>query len=229
MTTNSTISATKSNTSKANTPHTITTTSFSFLLSRVGTIARADFIMVESNATVEDATKLMILKGLNYVLVSARGEVLGIVSKTDIIFKVISQNRSPSKVHVREVMTSPVIAVSPNTTVEEALEKMEKLNIRQIFVHAFNTFIGVVSRADIYQKVEQFSLFSEDFALAGSPACIINSKIISYVKDVGKANYICPYCRSTFDTKEWLSKHMDRFHNEFDTGILEGDIRRIFE
>jgi uncharacterized C2H2 Zn-finger protein len=37
----------------------------------------------------------------------------------------------------------------------------------------------------------------------------------------------CPYCGSPFDTKEGLSKHIDRLHGE--SGILEGDMRRMFE
>jgi uncharacterized C2H2 Zn-finger protein len=37
----------------------------------------------------------------------------------------------------------------------------------------------------------------------------------------------CPYCESPFDTKEALSKHIDRLHAG--TGILEGDMRRMFE
>jgi hypothetical protein len=39
---------------------------------------------------------------------------------------------------------------------------------------------------------------------------------------------LCPYCESPFDTKEGLSKHMDRIH-QGGAGVLEGDIRQMFE
>ena len=52
-------------------------------------------------------------------------------------------------------------------------------------------------------------------------------KSIEYVKDSSKANFKCAYCGSPFDTKEGLSKHIDRLHNE--SGILEGDVRHLME
>jgi hypothetical protein len=64
--------------------------------------------------------------------------------------------------------------------------------------------------------------------MSGTPVCIIDSKSISYIKDSSKAKFLCPYCESPFDTKEGLSKHMDRIH-QGGAGILEGDIRQMFE
>jgi CBS domain-containing protein len=162
------------------------------------------------------------------VFVSNRGEVMGIVSKTDILFKVISQNRNPSKVRLREIMTCPVLAVGPDTTVAEALSIMDKRKVRQVMVHAYAAVLGMVSRDDIYQLIDTISSSSEeDTVLSGTPVCIINSKSISYVKDKSKANFKCPYCESPFDTKEGLSKHIDRLH-EGGAGILEGDVRQMF-
>jgi CBS domain-containing protein len=173
----------------------------SYLLSTVGSISNSDVIILEANSTVDDASHLMKDKNSTSVLVSARGDIVGVVSKTDILFKVMSQNRDPSKVKLREIMSSPVLTIRPNASVEEALSKMAKRNVRQIYLHAFNAIIGVIS----------------------------NSKSVTYIKDKSKVNYLCPYCQSPFDTTEGLSKHMDRFHNEFDAGVLEGDVRSIFE
>src|SRR5690349_22175290 len=50
------------------------------------------------------------------VLVSHKGEVVGIVSKTDVLFKVLSQDRNPAKVKLREIMTSPVLAIDRKST-----------------------------------------------------------------------------------------------------------------
>ena len=201
----------------------------SYLLSTVGSISNSDVIILEANSTVDDASHLMKDKNSTSVLVSARGDIVGVVSKTDILFKVMSQNRDPSKVKLREIMSSPVLTIRPNATVEEALSKMAKRNVRQIYLHAFNAIIGVVSREQIYRKMEEISLSTENLAISGTPVCIVNSKSVTYIKDKSKVNYLCPYCQSPFDTTEGLSKHMDRFHNEFDAGVLEGDVRSIFE
>jgi aspartate carbamoyltransferase regulatory subunit len=126
-------------------------------------------------------------------------------------------------------MSSPVLTIRPNATVEDALSKMAKRNVRQIFLHAYNAIIGVVSREQIYRRMEEISLLTEDLAISGTPVCIVNSKTVTYLKDKSRVNYSCPYCQSPFDTTEGLSKHMDRFHNDFDAGVLEGDVRSIFE
>lgn len=206
-----------------------TSTIASFLTSTVGAISNSDIITLEANDTVDDASRLMKEKNSTSVLVSARGDIVGVVSKTDILFKVMSQNRDPAKVRLREIMSSPVLTIRPNATVEDALSKMAKRNVRQIFLHAYNAIIGVVSREQIYRRMEEISLLTEDLAISGTPVCIVNSKTVTYLKDKSRVNYSCPYCQSPFDTTEGLSKHMDRFHNDFDAGVLEGDVRSIFE
>jgi CBS domain-containing protein len=204
------------------------TTLPSLLSSPVGIVLKPDVIILESSANVSEAIKLMTDKNSRSVLVSNRGEIIGVVSKTDILFRVISQNRSPDKVKLREIMTCPVLAVRPNSTVSEALSVMDKHKVRQVFVHAYAAVLGMVTRDDIYQLIETISVSSQETAMSGTPVCIIDSKSISYIKDNTKARFLCPYCESPFDTKEGLSKHMDRIH-QGGVGVLEGDIRQMFE
>ena len=204
------------------------TTLPSLLSSPVGIVLKPDVIILESSANVGEAIKFMTDKNSRSVLVSNRGEIIGVVSKTDILFRVISQNRSPDKVKLREIMTCPVLAVRPNSTVSEALSVMDKHKVRQVFVHAYAAVLGMVTRDDIYQLIETISVSSQETAMSGTPVCIIDSKSISYIKDNTKARFLCPYCESPFDTKEGLSKHMDRIH-QGGVGVLEGDIRQMFE
>lgn len=199
----------------------------SLLSSPIGVVLRPDIIILESDSSVEQATELMKEKNSRSVFASNRGEVVGIVSKTDILFKVLSQNRNPARVKLREIMTCPVLAIAPNTTIREALSVMDKHNVRQVMVHAYAAALGIVTRDDIYQKIEKLSIVSEDAVMRGTPVCLIDPKTVAYVKDESKINFKCPYCGSPFDMKEALSRHIDRLHGE--TGVLEGDVRHIFE
>jgi signal-transduction protein with cAMP-binding, CBS, and nucleotidyltransferase domain len=199
----------------------------SLLSSPVGLVLNTDIIIVESDKSAEEASKLMKDRNARCVLASHKGEVVGIVSKTDILFKVLSQDRNPSKVKLREIMTSPVLAIDPKSTVKEALSIMDKHLVRQVMVHAYSAVLGMVTREGIYQKLETISISSEDTALQGTPVCLIDTKSIAYMKDPNLANLKCPYCESPFDTKEGLSKHIDRLHGG--AGVLEGDVRRMFE
>ncbi len=184
-------------------------------------------VILESDKFTDEALNLMKDKSVRSVLVSHLGEVVGIVSKTDILFKVMSQGRNPGKVRLREIMTSPVLAVGPHNTVQETLSIMDKHVIRQVIVSSHSAVLGMVSRDDIFEKIHMATMSTVHTAIKGTPVCIINPKAIVYMKDVSTAKLVCPYCESPFDTKEGLSSHIDRLHSG--SGVLEGDVRRMFE
>ena len=186
-----------------------------------------NLVILESDKFTDEALNLMKEKGIRSILVSHLGEVMGIVSKTDILFKVMSQGRNPGKVRIREIMTSPVLAVGPHNTIQETLSIMDKHVIRQVIVSSHSAVLGMVSRDDIFEKIHMATMSTAHTAIKGTPVCIINPKAIVYMKDINTAKLVCPYCESPFDTKEGLSSHIDRLHSG--SGVLEGDVRRMFE
>ena len=186
-----------------------------------------NLVILESDKFTDEALNLMKEKDVRSVLVSHLGEVMGIVSKTDILFKVMSHGRNPGKVRLREIMTSPVLAVDPHNTIQETLSIMDKHVIRQVIVSSHSAVLGMVSRDDLFEKIHMATMSTAHTAIKGTPVCIINPKAIVYMKDINTAKLVCPYCESPFDTKEGLSSHIDRLHSG--SGVLEGDVRRMFE
>jgi CBS domain-containing protein len=183
--------------------------------------------IMEGDKAVDNALDVMKEKGVRSVLVSHQGEVVGIVSKTDILFKVMSQGRNPGKVKLREIMTSPVLAVDPKSTVQDTLSMMDKHVVRQLIVSSQSAVLGMVYRDDIFERIHMSTMSTADTALRGTPVCIINPKAIAYVRDTTSAKVVCPYCELPYDSKEALSKHIDRLHTG--AGVLEGDVRHTFE
>jgi aspartate carbamoyltransferase regulatory subunit len=104
---------------------------------------------------------------------------------------------------------------------------MDKHMIRQIIISSHSAVLGMVSRDDIFEKIHMATVSTAHAAIRGTPVCIINPKAIVYMKDISAAKLTCPYCESPFDTKEGLSNHIDRLHSG--SGVLEGDVRRMFE
>jgi signal-transduction protein with cAMP-binding, CBS, and nucleotidyltransferase domain len=184
----------------------------SLLSSPIELILNTNVIILESDSLANEAITLMKERNARSVLASHDGEVIGIVSKTDILFKVMSQGRNPAKVKLREIMNSPVLAVDPKATVQEALSIMDKHVIRQIIVSSNAAVLGTVARDDIFEKIQMATISAADTAIRGTPVCIINPKAIVYMKDTGTAKLICPYCESSFDSKEALSMHIDSHH-----------------
>lgn len=199
----------------------------SLLATPVEHFINTNVVILESDRFADEALNLMKEKHIRSILASHLGEVVGIVSKTDILFKVMSQGRNPGKVRLREIMTSPVLAVDPHNTIQETLSIMDKHVIRQVIVSSHSAVLGMVSRDDIFEKIHMATVSTAHTAIKGTPVCIINPKAIVYMKDGSTAKLICPYCESPFDTKEGLSRHIDRLHSG--SGVLEGDVRRMFE
>ena len=186
-----------------------------------------DVLILESDKTAADATNLMKEKDARSVLVTHSGEAIGIVTKTDVLFKVMAQGKNPSKVKLREIMSSPVITLQPKATVGEALAIMDKHVVRQVIVSSSSAVIGMITREGIFERIHRATLSTSATAISGTPVCIINPRAIAIIKDLGQAKLACPYCSSPFDDKDALSKHIDRIHGG--SGVLEGDVRRMFE
>ncbi|HKU50089.1 MAG TPA: CBS domain-containing protein [Nitrososphaera sp.] len=197
------------------------------LASPIEGFLNTSIVIVEGDRTIDQALALMKDKVARSVLISHLGEVIGIVSKTDILFKVMAQGRNPAKVKLREIMSSPVLAVNPHNTVQETLAIMDKHVIRQVIVSSQSAVLGMVSRDEIFERIHMTTISTADTAIRGTPVCIINPKAIVYLKDTHAAKLVCPYCDSPFDTKEGLSGHIDRVHAG--SGVLEGDVRRMYE
>ena len=158
-------------------------TSMSFLLmSPARKLADSNLIMVDYNYSSDTAIRFMKEKQTKCVLISRGREVVGIVTKTDILYKVLSQGKNPSKVRLEEIMTSPILAVDPESTVQEALSIMDKHTIRQIVVSSGSSVVGIISRDDLFEREHLTTSSAEDTAIQGTPVCIINPDAILFGK-----------------------------------------------
>lgn len=187
-------------------------------------IMETDAVIMEGEKTVMDAINKMQEKKAKVVLISHQGEAVGLVSKSDILFKVAAKSLPLNKVKLREIMSSPVYSLPPHSTLQEALNFMDKYEIKQIIVSTGSSILGVLKRASIYENVQKASMSTVGTLTEGAPMCIINPNAVKYVKDLSTAKAVCPYCESPFDDKNTLSKHIDRLHGG--AGLLEGDSRQ---
>ncbi len=76
-----------------------------------------------------------------------------IVSERDYARKVILRGRSSRDTRVDEIMSSPVVVVTPETTVGESLSIMNRRRIRHLPVMRDGTLVGVVSMGDLVKWV----------------------------------------------------------------------------
>src|SRR4051794_29351682 len=120
---------------------------------------------VEASATVEEAAKLMDERDIGNVLVVENGEVQGIVTDRDIVVRVIAKGNGPDA-GVREAATTDLETLSPDASIEDAIQKMEQANVRRLPVVDDGKPLGVVSLGDLAQARDKDSALADISAAA---------------------------------------------------------------
>jgi CBS domain-containing protein len=118
-------------------------------------------IRIGGEATVFDAVKAMVDANVGAILVTGRDpdQVEGIFTERDYLRRIAVEGRTSRETLVRDVMTSPVIVVGPETSVEEAMALMTDRRIRHAPVVDGERLVGRVSIGDLVRVQSQEQSF----------------------------------------------------------------------
>jgi signal-transduction protein with cAMP-binding, CBS, and nucleotidyltransferase domain len=101
-------------------------------------------------ATVAKAAKAMCHDEVGSVIILDHNKPIGIVTEEDIACKVVAYDLKPSKVHVNEIMSTPLITVSADKTAGDAARMMVKHKVRRLpIVDESQRVIGIVTVRDL--------------------------------------------------------------------------------
>jgi CBS domain-containing protein len=109
---------------------------------------------VRPNATVYGALELMAEKNIGAVVVTdEEGKIHGIFSERDFARKMIIKGRNANTTKVKEIMTTLVVSVNPDTRIHECMALMTERRIRHLPVLDGEKLVGVVSIGDVVKSM----------------------------------------------------------------------------
>ena len=107
-------------------------------------------VTIEADDSVADAMKKMLDRRLTSLIVEEEGGAThGILTRKDIIGKIISDRKDPRKVKVCEIMSKPLLIVSPDLDTKYIARLMAQTNVRRFGVIEDGKLIGVISNSDV--------------------------------------------------------------------------------
>jgi len=106
-------------------------------------------IIIEENKTAQQAGELMKKSRMGCLIVTKNNNPVGILTDSDIIKKIVAKDLQPSKIKIKNIMSSPLVTISPNEKILEASRKMKKSNIKRLPVLDNGKIVGIISATDI--------------------------------------------------------------------------------
>jgi len=115
-------------------------------------------VVVDPDSSVSHAMTLMRRRNVHSVIVaiSDMNPSYGIVTTTDISIKIVAAGRNPAETTVRDVMSGPLITGSPDWTLMECSQIMERYKFHHLPIADENgSLVGLISATDIFMSVEE--------------------------------------------------------------------------
>ncbi len=106
-------------------------------------------ISISPQANIFEAAKKMTDHKIGCLLVQENGEYVGIITRSDLVNRVLAKNRDPATTRVADVYTKPLLTMDYLLTVDETREKLLRKNIKRLAVTQQGKVVGVFSTKDL--------------------------------------------------------------------------------
>jgi len=107
------------------------------------------FISVDRDVKVRAAAELMRDRGVGSIFVTRDSGIIGILTDTDLVRRVVASGSDPEETTVEQIMSAPILMIDENKTLLDANDLMAKAHIRHLGVSRGDLLVGMISVRDL--------------------------------------------------------------------------------
>jgi len=120
-------------------------------------------VTMESSVSAADIAKIMEKNKVSSVIITKDQKPIGIITERDLVSKIISHNKKPSEVKTIDIISYPLVVVSPLTPVDEVAEKMIDRKIRRVVVMDMDQPSGIITVTDFVKHLHKMLVDNVDY------------------------------------------------------------------
>jgi len=112
-------------------------------------VIRKKLETIGPSSTAQEAAKRMRSKKISSLVVIERGDApVGIVTERDLVRHVCSKDISSDSVLIQEIMSSPIVTIDVNASIEQAADKMIQNKVRHLLIVEDGKIYGIITPSD---------------------------------------------------------------------------------
>ena len=126
---------------------------------KVGDVMSKDVVTICSNESVVSAAKLISENNISCIVVVDRSSVVGILTETDFLKRVVGKEKDFDDIKVGEVMSSPVVSISSDLSVFEASRIMAENHIKRLPILEDGRLVGIVTQTGLIRVSASYGMW----------------------------------------------------------------------
>ncbi|HII01466.1 TPA: CBS domain-containing protein [Methanosarcinaceae archaeon] len=128
----------------------------------VSEVMNKTVVTLDINTDIPVIAREMVRYNVGSVIITEKEKAMGIITERDLVRDIVTKDKKPSRVHASKIVSTPLVAVKPTTSVIEASEIMLKSDIKRLPVMENGDIVGIVSNTDILMVTPGLSTILKD-------------------------------------------------------------------
>ncbi len=110
---------------------------------------------IDHGETARKAASLMKRHNIGSLVVTNSNKAKGIITERDLLNKVTAENKTPSKIKVKDIMSKSLITIGPDESLDDAVYLMLKHKIKRLPVVKDDELLGILSSTEIVKHSDE--------------------------------------------------------------------------